>query len=125
MQTGKSIETFSPNRGTGGHVNTSHPKVYLWCSLICHRYNCSIQHKQFSYHGCPTKAIILACGPPGSWKSPSRTSLGLKVEQRPSQSNFSTVAVVPVSEDVPLSQFTLELHHSLLAVGKNPYVKEC
>ncbi|XP_045105769.1 neuropathy target esterase sws-like isoform X1 [Portunus trituberculatus] len=53
----------------------------------------------------------------GSWKSTPRIPLGLQVEQRPSQSNFSTVAIVPVSEDVPLSQFTLELYHSLLSIG--------
>ncbi|CAL4105283.1 unnamed protein product, partial [Meganyctiphanes norvegica] len=53
----------------------------------------------------------------GSWKSPSRLPLGLNVEQRPSQSNFSTVAILPVSEDVPLSQFTLELYHSLTGIG--------
>ncbi|XP_071517235.1 neuropathy target esterase sws isoform X2 [Panulirus ornatus] len=53
----------------------------------------------------------------GSWKSTSRASLGLNIEQRPSQSNYSTVAIVPISEDVPLSQFTLELYHSLLSIG--------
>nr|XP_027217854.1 patatin-like phospholipase domain-containing protein 7 isoform X1 [Penaeus vannamei] len=55
----------------------------------------------------------------GSWKSTSTSPapLGLNIEQRPSQSNYSTVAIVPVSEDVPLSQFTLELYHSLLSIG--------
>ncbi|XP_042227103.1 patatin-like phospholipase domain-containing protein 6 isoform X2 [Homarus americanus] len=54
----------------------------------------------------------------GSWKSTtSRVPLGLNIEQRPSQSNYSTVAIVPVSEDVPISQFTLELYHSLLSIG--------
>ncbi|TSK72066.1 Patatin-like phospholipase domain-containing protein 7 [Bagarius yarrelli] len=32
-------------------------------------------------------------------------------------SNLSTVAVLPVSEEVPLTAFTLELQHSLLAIG--------
>ncbi|XP_029693459.1 patatin-like phospholipase domain-containing protein 7 [Takifugu rubripes] len=32
-------------------------------------------------------------------------------------SNLSTVAVLPVSEDVPLTTFTLELQHALLAIG--------
>ena len=31
--------------------------------------------------------------------------------------NFSTVAIVPVSEDVPLSAFTYELNHSLNVIG--------
>ena len=53
----------------------------------------------------------------GTWKSPSKETLGLKIDQRPTQSNFSTVAIVPISEDVPLSQFTLELYHSLLSIG--------
>lgn len=34
-------------------------------------------------------------------------------------SNLSTVAVLPVSEEVPLTAFTLELQHSLLAIGKS------
>lgn len=33
-------------------------------------------------------------------------------------SNLSTVAVLPVSEDVPLTTFTLELQHALLAIGE-------
>lgn len=33
-------------------------------------------------------------------------------------SNLSTVAVLPVSEEVPLTAFTLELQHALLAIGK-------
>ncbi|XP_060126384.1 patatin-like phospholipase domain-containing protein 7 isoform X3 [Zootoca vivipara] len=32
-------------------------------------------------------------------------------------SNLSTVAIMPVSEDVPLSTFTLELKHALCAIG--------
>ena len=52
----------------------------------------------------------------GTWKS-SKDPLGLKVEQRPSQMNYSTVAIIPISEDVPISQFTLELHHALMAIG--------
>lgn len=35
-------------------------------------------------------------------------------------SNLSTVAVLPVSEDVPLTTFTLELQHALLAIGEPP-----
>uniref|UniRef100_A0A8I3WE72 lysophospholipase n=1 Tax=Callithrix jacchus TaxID=9483 RepID=A0A8I3WE72_CALJA len=38
--------------------------------------------------------------------------------------NLSTVAVMPVSEDVPLTTFTLELEHALSAIGK-PGPPEC
>lgn len=43
------------------------------------------------------------------------------VESRPAQSNFSTVAIVPVSDDVPLSAFTYELFHCLNAIGKSVF----
>lgn len=33
-------------------------------------------------------------------------------------SNLSTIAIMPVSEEVPLTAFTLELKHALSAVGK-------
>uniref|UniRef100_A0A8B9TL34 lysophospholipase n=1 Tax=Anas platyrhynchos TaxID=8839 RepID=A0A8B9TL34_ANAPL len=36
-------------------------------------------------------------------------------------SNLSTVAIMPVSEEVPLTAFTLELKHALSAVGKKSY----
>ncbi|XP_046752586.1 neuropathy target esterase sws isoform X2 [Diprion similis] len=39
------------------------------------------------------------------------------VDARPSQVNFSTVAIVPISEDVPLTAFTFELYHSLCSIG--------
>ncbi|XP_071553883.1 neuropathy target esterase sws isoform X2 [Temnothorax nylanderi] len=39
------------------------------------------------------------------------------VDARPAQINFSTVAIVPVSDDVPLTSFTYELYHSLCAIG--------
>lgn len=32
--------------------------------------------------------------------------------------NLSTVAAMPVSEDVPLTAFALELQHALSAIGK-------
>ncbi|XP_012287845.1 neuropathy target esterase sws isoform X3 [Orussus abietinus] len=47
--------------------------------------------------------------------SPQRTAT--TVDARPAQVNFSTVAIVPVSEDVPLTAFTYELYHSLCAIG--------
>uniref|UniRef100_A0A3P8ZU33 lysophospholipase n=1 Tax=Esox lucius TaxID=8010 RepID=A0A3P8ZU33_ESOLU len=34
-------------------------------------------------------------------------------------SNLSTVAVLPVSEEVPLTAFTLELQHALIAIGNH------
>ncbi|XP_070165426.1 neuropathy target esterase sws isoform X1 [Polyergus mexicanus] len=39
------------------------------------------------------------------------------VDARPAQVNFSTVAIVSVSDDVPLTAFTYELYHSLCAIG--------
>lgn len=51
----------------------------------------------------------------GSWQTPS---LGQALQQQRSpQSNFSTVAVLPVSDDVPLSQFSHELFLSLCWIG--------
>ncbi|XP_058809810.1 neuropathy target esterase sws isoform X2 [Phymastichus coffea] len=58
----------------------------------------------------------------GTWKqgpsnNGSRESRQTAVDSRPSQVNFSTVAIVPVSDDVPLTAFTYELYHSLCAIG--------
>ncbi|GBP78513.1 Neuropathy target esterase sws [Eumeta japonica] len=54
----------------------------------------------------------------GSWQKPTSGLAGAAaLESRPSQHNFSTVAVVPVSDDVPLTAFTYELYHSLCAIG--------
>ncbi|XP_061383046.1 neuropathy target esterase sws isoform X3 [Danaus plexippus] len=53
----------------------------------------------------------------GSWQKPTRGLGTAAIESRPSQHNFSTVAVVPVSDDVPLTAFTYELYHSLCAIG--------
>ena len=53
----------------------------------------------------------------GSWQTPS---LGQALhQQRSPQSNFSTVAVLPVSDDVPLSQFSHELFLSLGWIGNS------
>ncbi|XP_024083755.1 neuropathy target esterase sws isoform X1 [Cimex lectularius] len=49
----------------------------------------------------------------GSWQNMSTGRL----ENRPTHNNFSTVAIVPVSDDVPLSAFTYELFHCLQAIG--------
>ena len=39
------------------------------------------------------------------------------VENRGSVANLATVAILPASSDVPLTNFTLELQHALKAVG--------
>ncbi|GAB1610265.1 patatin-like phospholipase domain-containing protein 7 [Argonauta hians] len=44
-------------------------------------------------------------------------SAPLTIENRLLVSNLSTVAVVPVSRDVPLTNFVLELQHALNAIG--------
>uniref|UniRef100_A0A8B9G5I7 lysophospholipase n=1 Tax=Amazona collaria TaxID=241587 RepID=A0A8B9G5I7_9PSIT len=45
-------------------------------------------------------------------------SSGSKWDAGNPASNLSTVAIMPVSEEVPLTAFTLELKHALSAVGK-------
>ncbi|XP_072311392.1 patatin-like phospholipase domain-containing protein 7 [Eucyclogobius newberryi] len=42
---------------------------------------------------------------------------GSKWDAGSQATNLSTVAVLPVSEDVPLTAFTLELQHALVAIG--------
>lgn len=55
--------------------------------------------------------------------SPARSlalhTSGSKWDAGNQASNLSTVTVLPVSEEVPLTAFTLELQHALLAIGKN------
>ncbi|XP_031849503.1 patatin like phospholipase domain containing sws isoform X1 [Nomia melanderi] len=60
----------------------------------------------------------------GTWQKPHAKSINIDkqratatVDTRPAQVNFSTVAIVPVSDDVPLTAFTYELYHSLCAIG--------
>ncbi|XP_054270974.1 neuropathy target esterase sws isoform X2 [Macrosteles quadrilineatus] len=54
----------------------------------------------------------------GSWQNPSSGFLDRgAVDTRMSQHNFTTVAIVPASDDVPLTAFTYELYHSLCAIG--------
>ncbi|KAG7202507.1 hypothetical protein KM043_017071 [Ampulex compressa] len=60
----------------------------------------------------------------GTWQQPHTKHVGsdtqraaATVDARPAQVNFSTVAIVPVSDDVPLTAFTFELYHSLCAIG--------
>ncbi|XP_050441996.1 neuropathy target esterase sws-like isoform X2 [Adelges cooleyi] len=50
----------------------------------------------------------------GTWQKPT---IGKTVDTRPTQSNISTIAIVPLSEDVPLTCFTYELYHSLCSIG--------
>ena len=40
------------------------------------------------------------------------------MENRASVANLATVAILPASSDVPLTNFTLELQHALKAIGK-------
>ncbi|GAB0091305.1 neuropathy target esterase sws-like [Sergentomyia squamirostris] len=47
----------------------------------------------------------------------SRTMAPQPVEPNHTKHKYSTVAIVPVNEDVPLSAFTYELYHSLSAIG--------
>ncbi|XP_022900031.2 neuropathy target esterase sws isoform X1 [Onthophagus taurus] len=55
----------------------------------------------------------------GSWQKQNiHISQGKSaVDSRPTQSNFSTVAIVAVSDDVPLTAFTYELYHCLTVIG--------
>ncbi|KRT79563.1 cNMP binding protein [Oryctes borbonicus] len=56
----------------------------------------------------------------GSWQKPTlnvSSGKNSRVDSRPSQLNFSTVAIVPVSDDVPLTAFTYELYHCLSGIG--------
>lgn len=54
----------------------------------------------------------------GSWKTPSISiPANQAVETRPPQLNFSTVALVAASDDVPLTAFAYELYHCLQSIG--------
>jgi lysophospholipid hydrolase len=53
----------------------------------------------------------------GTWQTQS-SNFNQALQQRSVQSNFSTVAILPVSDDVPLSQFSHELYTSLSWIGK-------
>ncbi|XP_025195604.1 neuropathy target esterase sws isoform X2 [Melanaphis sacchari] len=49
----------------------------------------------------------------GTWQKPT---ISKTIDTRPTQSNFSTIAIVPISDDVPLTSFTYELYHSLCSI---------
>ncbi|XP_066141369.1 neuropathy target esterase sws isoform X4 [Euwallacea fornicatus] len=55
----------------------------------------------------------------GAWKKPAMSvhNRSSTLDSRPSQINFSTVAIVAASDDVPLTAFTYELYHCLTAIG--------
>ncbi|XP_023238253.1 LOW QUALITY PROTEIN: neuropathy target esterase sws-like [Centruroides sculpturatus] len=42
----------------------------------------------------------------------------LNLDSRPSGSNFATVAIMAINEEVPLAAFTMELYHSLTTIGE-------
>ncbi|XP_075226516.1 patatin like phospholipase domain containing sws isoform X3 [Lycorma delicatula] len=50
----------------------------------------------------------------GSWQKPS--SIAQPTVDRLAQNNFSTVAIIGVTDDVPLTAFTYELYHSVSAI---------
>ncbi|XP_055841817.1 neuropathy target esterase sws isoform X2 [Episyrphus balteatus] len=47
----------------------------------------------------------------------SRTAGSAPLEANPVTHKYATVALVPVSDDVPLTAFTYEIYHSLCAIG--------
>ncbi|XP_041368737.1 patatin-like phospholipase domain-containing protein 7 [Gigantopelta aegis] len=59
----------------------------------------------------------------GSLQNQNTVNLGTRIAEKPNvenlalTANLATVAVLPVSDDVPLMNFTLELQHALLAIG--------
>ena len=72
-----------------------------------------------------TEPVLAAAGSSGSRTPPCSAghqfgfhTVGSKWDSGTAASNLSTVAVMPVSEDVPLTAFALELKHALSAIGK-------
>ncbi|XP_030598678.1 patatin-like phospholipase domain-containing protein 7a [Archocentrus centrarchus] len=61
--------------------------------------------------------ILQQVNGPLTARSLSLHTPGSKWDAGNQASNLSTVAVLPVSEEVPLTAFTLELQHALLAIG--------
>ncbi|XP_060661672.1 neuropathy target esterase sws isoform X1 [Drosophila nasuta] len=53
----------------------------------------------------------------GSMQTRGSNSSGAPVEANPVTHKYSTVALVPITDDVPLTPFTYELYHSLCAIG--------
>ncbi|XP_035995703.1 patatin-like phospholipase domain-containing protein 7a isoform X2 [Fundulus heteroclitus] len=61
--------------------------------------------------------ILQQVNVPLSARSLALHTPGSKLDAGNQASNLSTVTVLPVSEEVPLTAFTLELQHALLAIG--------
>uniref|UniRef100_A0A3Q2PB03 lysophospholipase n=1 Tax=Fundulus heteroclitus TaxID=8078 RepID=A0A3Q2PB03_FUNHE len=61
--------------------------------------------------------ILQQVNVPLSARSLALHTPGSKLDAGNQASNLSTVTVLPVSEEVPLTTFTLELQHALLAIG--------
>ncbi|XP_022223777.2 LOW QUALITY PROTEIN: neuropathy target esterase sws [Drosophila obscura] len=53
----------------------------------------------------------------GSMQARPTGAPGAPVEANPVTHKYSTVALVPITDDVPLTPFTYELYHSLCAIG--------
>ncbi|XP_032594957.1 neuropathy target esterase sws isoform X2 [Drosophila grimshawi] len=53
----------------------------------------------------------------GSMQTRGSNAYGTPVEANPVTHKYSTVALVPITDDVPLTPFTYELYHSLCAIG--------
>ncbi|XP_034489776.1 neuropathy target esterase sws isoform X2 [Drosophila innubila] len=53
----------------------------------------------------------------GSMQTRGSNTSGAPVEANPVTHKYSTVALVPITDDVPLTPFTYELYHSLCAIG--------
>lgn len=53
----------------------------------------------------------------GAWQKPKLALAAPTVDSTLPQGNFSTVALVPASDDVPITAFTYELYHALSAIG--------
>ncbi|KAG5683909.1 hypothetical protein PVAND_013168 [Polypedilum vanderplanki] len=52
----------------------------------------------------------------GSMRNATIASKNMPIDSSPTKHTFSTIAILPVTEDVPLTAFTYELYHSLSAI---------
>lgn len=52
----------------------------------------------------------------GSMRSTATLKSNMPLDSSPVKHSFSTVAILPISDDVPLTAFTYELYHSLSAI---------
>ncbi|XP_021366994.1 patatin-like phospholipase domain-containing protein 7 isoform X2 [Mizuhopecten yessoensis] len=79
-----------------GHLQTSRQQVPLGASIFLD----------------PPKHLL-----PQDSDTPSHSADNLQIVENRSVSNLATVAVLPISKDVPISTFTLELQNALKAIG--------